>query len=57
MHTGTLINDLMAAVERAEANAPRDPQPHEQRRTRFYSWDAISRENHMVGQITLAGVA
>jgi hypothetical protein len=57
MHTGTLIDDLMAAVERAESNMPRDPQPHEQYRTRFYSWDAISRENHMVGQITLAGVA
>jgi len=51
MHTGTLIEDLMRAVERAEAR------PSEGPRQSFYVWDAASHEQILEVQNSLAGVA
>jgi hypothetical protein len=51
MHTGSLIEDLMKAVERAEAR------PAEGLRQSFYVWDAASHEQVLEAQNSLAGVA
>ncbi len=52
MHTGTLIEELLAAVEQAMKGAS-----HEKQRTRFFVWDTASREQHAEMQNNLAGVA
>jgi hypothetical protein len=54
MHTGTLIEDLLATVDQAMTSASREKQ-----RARFYVWDAasVSTEQHAEMQNNLAGVA
>lgn len=52
MHTGTLIEELLAAVDQAMTGASREKQ-----RTRFFVWDTASRERALEMQNNLAGVA
>jgi hypothetical protein len=52
MHTGTLIEELLATVDQALGSASREKQ-----RARFYVWDAASTEQHAEMQNNLAGVA
>jgi len=52
MHTGTLIEELLATVDQALGSASREKQ-----RARFYVWDSASTEQHAEMQNNLAGVA
>ncbi|MGA2696560.1 MAG: hypothetical protein ABSE92_10890 [Terriglobales bacterium] len=52
MHTGTLIEELMAKVDQAMTGTSRERQ-----QARFFVWDTVSREQHAEMQNNLAGVA
>jgi hypothetical protein len=52
MHTGTLIDELMAVVDQVMSGSSREKQPK-----RFFVWDAVSHEQLLEAQPELAGVA
>ncbi len=52
MHTGTLIEELLATVDQAMTGAS-----HEKHRMRFFVWDMASHEQAVEMQNNLAGVA
>jgi len=53
MYTGTLIDDLMATVERAESSFRLDPEQE----LKLAYWYAVAQDEFASGSYELAGVA